>query len=63
MLNYIARRLLALIPVLLVVSLVIFLLIHLVPGDPAAAILGEQATPSGRPLGSTILCLSSMSAG
>ena len=35
----------ALIPVLLVVSVVIFLLIHLVPGDPAAAILGEQATP------------------
>ena len=44
MLNYICKRLLALIPVLLVVSLVIFLLIHLVPGDPAAAILGEQAT-------------------
>ena len=44
MLNYICKRLLALIPVLLVVSLVIFMLIHLVPGDPAAAILGEQAT-------------------
>ena len=44
MLKYIVKRLLALIPVLLVVSLVIFLLIHLVPGDPAANILGERAT-------------------
>jgi peptide/nickel transport system permease protein len=43
-LKYIVKRLLALIPVLFVVSLVIFLLIHLVPGDPAAAILGENAT-------------------
>ena len=45
MLKYIGKRLLALIPVLLVVSLVIFLLIHLVPGDPAAMMLGENATP------------------
>lgn len=44
MFRYIIHRLLALIPVLLVVSLVIFLLIHLVPGDPAAAMLGENAT-------------------
>ena len=44
MLKYILRRLLALIPVLIVVSLVIFLLIHLVPGDPAAMMLGENAT-------------------
>lgn len=44
MLNYILKRLLTLIPVLLVVSVAIFLLIHLVPGDPAAAMLGEQAT-------------------
>ena len=44
MFKYITKRLLALFPVLLVVSVVIFLLIHLVPGDPAAAILGEQAT-------------------
>ena len=45
MLNYILKRLLSLIPVLVVVSLVIFMLIHLVPGDPAAAILGEEASP------------------
>ena len=44
MFKYICKRLLAMIPVLLVVSVTIFLLIHLVPGDPAAAILGEQAT-------------------
>lgn len=45
MLNYILKRLLSLIPVLFVVSLVIFMLIHMVPGDPAAAILGEEASP------------------
>ena len=44
MLRYIGKRQLSLLPVLLVVSLFIFLLIHLVPGDPAAAMLGEQAT-------------------
>ena len=43
--KYILKRLLSLIPVLFVVSLAIFLLIHLVPGDPAAAILGDEATP------------------
>ena len=43
--KYILKRLLSLIPVLFVVSLAIFLLIHLVPGDPAAAILGEEASP------------------
>ena len=41
MVKYIFKRLLTLIPVLLVVSVTIFLLIHLVPGDPAAAMLGE----------------------
>ena len=43
--KYILKRLLSLIPVLCVVSLAIFLLIHLGPGDPAAAILGEEASP------------------
>ncbi len=42
--NFILKRLLSLIPVLIIVSLVIFLVIHLTPGDPAAAILGENAT-------------------
>ena len=39
------RRLLALIPVLLGVSLATFFLIDLVPGDPAAIVLGTNATP------------------
>lgn len=43
--SYLARRLIALVPVLLVVAVVVFLLIHLTPGDPAASILGDQATP------------------
>lgn len=43
MIEYIARRLLLLIPVLLGVSLVIFLSIRLVPGDPAEALAGEFA--------------------
>lgn len=42
--KYVLKRLLTLIPVLFVVSIVIFLLIHLVPGDPAAAMLGDKAT-------------------
>lgn len=41
--TYIAKRLLALIPTLVVVSIVIFSIIHMTPGDPAAAILGDQA--------------------
>jgi len=45
MTRYIIKRLLALIPVLLVVSIFIFLLIHMVPGDPASVMLGDQATP------------------
>ena len=43
--KYVFKRLLALIPVLFIVSIVIFMLIHLVPGDPAAMMLGEHATP------------------
>ena len=34
-----------LIPVILIVGIVVFALIHLTPGDPAAVILGDQATP------------------
>ena len=43
--RYFFHRLLALLPVLLVVSVVVFFLIHLAPGDPAAVILGNDATP------------------
>ena len=42
--GYILRRLLAMIPVLLVVALVVFALIHIAPGDPAALIVGTHAT-------------------
>ncbi len=42
---YILRRLLTMIPVLLLVSVLVFSLIHLIPGDPAVSILGEEATP------------------
>lgn len=45
MLKYIIKRLLSVIPVLFVVSIVIFGIIHLTPGDPAAVILGQEATP------------------
>src|SRR5947209_3550319 len=45
MLRYIARRVIALLPILLGVSAAAFLLIHLLPGDPATVYLGEHATP------------------
>jgi peptide/nickel transport system permease protein len=43
--TYIARRLLALVPVALVVATVAFVLIHLAPGDPASIIAGPDASP------------------
>jgi peptide/nickel transport system permease protein len=45
MISYILRRLVMLIPVILVVGVVVFALVHLTPGDPAAVILGDRATP------------------
>jgi peptide/nickel transport system permease protein len=42
--GFILRRLLATIPVMLVVAIVVFLLLHLSPGDPAAIIAGDNAT-------------------
>jgi peptide/nickel transport system permease protein len=42
--TYVARRLLALIPVALVVATVAFVLIHLAPGDPASVIAGPDAS-------------------
>lgn len=43
--KFILRRLLLLIPILLGLTVIIFMLIRLLPGDPAGAILGERATP------------------
>src|SRR6188472_3860928 len=40
---YLVRRLLMTVPVLLRVATLVFALIHLVPGDPAQAMLGESA--------------------
>ncbi|MBW3631407.1 MAG: ABC transporter permease [Chloroflexi bacterium] len=44
MIAYIIRRLLLLIPVLLIVGMVVFTLMHLTPGDPASVMLGREAT-------------------
>jgi peptide/nickel transport system permease protein len=42
--NYILKRVLQMIPVLFCVTIVVFLMIHLIPGDPARTMLGERAT-------------------
>ena len=42
--GYVGRRLLHLVPIALGVTILCFFLIHLVPGDPARTILGNQAT-------------------
>lgn len=44
MTRYIVRRLLLLLPVLLIVGIVVFSLVHLTPGDPVSAMLGREAT-------------------
>ncbi|CAN5811813.1 ABC transporter permease [soil metagenome] len=44
MLSYIIRRLMLMIPVLLIVGTIVFALVHLTPGDPAAVYLGPDAT-------------------
>jgi peptide/nickel transport system permease protein len=44
MVSYVGRRLLAIVPLLFLVSLIIFFLAHLIPGDPARSILGLKAT-------------------
>jgi peptide/nickel transport system permease protein len=46
MLAYIVRRILATIPVMAVVALFVFSLLYIAPGDPAAVIAGDQATPA-----------------
>lgn len=42
---YVIRRLLGILPVLILVAIATFLLVHLVPGDPAMVMLGSDATP------------------
>ncbi|MGE5138962.1 MAG: ABC transporter permease [Rudaea sp.] len=45
MIRYTLRRLLSFIPVLLGVTIIVFSFIHLIPGDPASAMLRENAAP------------------
>lgn len=44
MTTYIIKRIQSLIPVLLIVSVIVFSIIHLTPGDPASVMLGDQAS-------------------
>ncbi|MBN1850234.1 MAG: ABC transporter permease [Deltaproteobacteria bacterium] len=44
MITYIVRRLILSVVVMFIVTVLVFLLIHLIPGDPARCLLGEEAT-------------------
>jgi peptide/nickel transport system permease protein len=46
MLTHVIRRILATIPVMAIVALFVFSLLYVAPGDPAAVIAGDQATPA-----------------
>jgi peptide/nickel transport system permease protein len=43
--RYLVKRLISLVPILFGVTVMVFLLVHMIPGDPAAAMLGTEATP------------------
>src|SRR5207248_10713391 len=43
--GFVVQRLLLLIPVAVGVTIIVFFMVHLIPGDPAATILGIHATP------------------
>lgn len=45
MLKYVAKRFLALIPVIIGVTFIVFFILKMAPGDPVKIILGDQATP------------------
>src|SRR5258708_4481378 len=45
MVSYILRRILATLPVMAIVALFVFSLLYIAPGDPAAVIAGDQASP------------------
>src|SRR4051812_27101181 len=42
--QWLARRVVLVVPTLLAASIVVFMMIHLAPGDPAVAMLGPMAT-------------------
>ena len=48
--KYVLKRLLMLIPVIIGVTFVVFFILNLAPGDPAAIILGDQATAEALPM-------------
>jgi peptide/nickel transport system permease protein len=43
--NRIGRRLLQIVPTLLIIAIAVFLLVHVLPGDPVSAMLGDRGTP------------------
>jgi peptide/nickel transport system permease protein len=68
MAGYIFRRILAVIPVMAIVAIFVFLLLRLTPGDPAAILAGDAATPAQlerirERLGLATRCTSSSSGG
>ena len=44
MIAYIVRRLISMVPTFLMVAVMVFAFMHLIPGDPAAVMLGDMAT-------------------
>ena len=45
--RYVVKRLLMMIPVLLGITILVFLMLHLTPGDPARSMLGEYGITGG----------------
>src|SRR4051812_8859414 len=45
MINYVLKRLLGLLPTLLIVGVLVFLFVHMLPGDPARLAAGPEAGP------------------
>ena len=43
--RYIVRRLLETIPLMIIISIFVFMFIHILPGDPARTMAGVEATP------------------
>jgi peptide/nickel transport system permease protein len=46
--TFLIRRIIFTIPILLLVTIMVFSLIHLIPGDAATAVLGQEATPKAK---------------
>ncbi len=45
MLRYFASRVITMIPVILLITVMVFTIMHMIPGDPAYVMLGEEASP------------------